>query len=149
MDSLDRIIQEAQGLLQRLIASKTALQLEQQTQQTLQPANPGTSLPAPVAVASLSSTPQNHVRVALRDLTSIAQEAVVFSTSFLSSLDLDNGTAETASFTSGAAAELTQRTPLPRLLRITHSPPIMTRQLSHQELRDQSRIFCVPIPRHR
>lgn len=127
MDSLDRIIQEAQGLLQRLIASKTALQLEQQTQKTLQQTNPGTLPPAPVAAASLSSSPQNHVRVALRDLTSIAQEAVLFSASFLSSLDLDNGTTETASFTSGAAAVLTQRTPLPP------SPPDHSLSADHDQ----------------
>ncbi|KAJ4318425.1 hypothetical protein N0V84_006848 [Fusarium piperis] len=106
MDSLDRIIQETQGLLQRLIASKTALQLEQQTPQTLPQTNLGTS---PPAVASLS-TPQNHVRVALRDLTSVAQEAVLFSTSHLSLLD----DGPTTSFTAGTAATpLTQRTPLP------------------------------------
>ncbi|RMJ07117.1 hypothetical protein CDV36_013275 [Fusarium kuroshium] len=105
MDSLDRIIQEAQALLQRLIASKTALQSEQQTQTHHQQTSPGASPPA--ATASLS-TPQNHLRVALHDLTSIAQEAVVFSTSCLSSLD--NG----PSFTTGTAATpLTQRTPLP------------------------------------
>ncbi|KAM0415847.1 hypothetical protein ACHAPT_013207 [Fusarium lateritium] len=103
VEALDRIIQEAKGLLQRLITSKEAL--EQQSEQQ----------------AGTPSPPQAHVRVALRDLTSIAQEAVLFSASCLSSLDLGTGDAV-------AAPLVPSRTPLPP------SPPDHTRNSSADQI---------------
>ncbi|KAF5007647.1 hypothetical protein FDECE_6033 [Fusarium decemcellulare] len=72
IDSLDRIIWQAESLVERLVASKTALQQQQHDR------------------PSSASLRRSQVKAALHDLASIAQNASRLSASYLSTLGPDD-----------------------------------------------------------